>query len=52
MAFVLFLPMLASQLLFGTLSCFVSLLLVHRNLTGAQPLPSEAAAMATDKVGK
>ena len=35
LAFVLFLPMLASQLIFGTLSCFVSLLLVHRQLTGA-----------------
>ena len=34
LAFVLFLPMLASQLLFGTLSCFVSVLLVHRNLAG------------------
>lgn len=52
LAFVLFLPMLASQLLFGTLSCFVSLLLVHRNLAGTageHPDTQPVTASGSDK---
>ena len=51
LAFVLFLPMLTSQLLFGTLSCFVSVLLVHRNLTGTPEKlsSSPSTSITTDK---
>ncbi|MCC1495343.1 energy-coupling factor transporter transmembrane component T [Alcanivorax sp. 1008] len=52
LAFVLFLPMLASQLLFGTLSCFVSVLLVNRNFTDSPEDHSDTQLLAADNSHK